>query len=1243
MNKNTFLFKLILFLEFIKFSLLYKCNKDNPFLKEGECISSCTSEELDNGKCIIENEIIKTQWLNNIIYIGDKGFIYANVVANDNNNLYYLSSSFPASNLRKFFILNKEGYGIFNKNPFYNTFIDDKEIKGRYESEIFTIKLFTEKDDKEYLINIGFGVMNVEIYDFYEQKIYYNSFEETFREIFNAFHNCIPHIKLKLYSKENKNIYLLGLLAHSKEEEGTYLFLTTVSFHSLDIKNNSPTYETVKIKSSKSKISSCYETSNNFIICFFFNPNYQYEMLVYSYDLIEKKNLVLENGNSDEGYENLFFKCIHFYNETGAFGYFTKDENPIFVFQFKKYVKDTNTIENTYASFTILKIDNYYFNRQYVSMCDMIKIEDKKFYFVGVSVDNTILYIISIFNYYNENFIKRIYSIKTKNLNNYQIARSLQITIYKQFLVLSSTFDIKWDIFSSLIIFNYPNTTVTNLDINDYLSMNNNIKIYNLTLELNGEYIMENNIFGYIYSGIQIINNCIGLKDIYLANLDNKRIDNDYFIPKNKKVKLYIPKNDIYETFKCQVKYAVVVTEPEYSEFNKYPVEIIDSGNDKKEENFYDNNKNNYIGRYSFYNFNLKYKLTEICQNNCELCYYNDISKCITCQYINKKNNECLTKCNAINFFDNICGLKNNSIELMKDEMINNIKKEIQNGLINSLIDNIIKDKKNDLIIHNDDVIYQITSTENQNNNKNNNVSTIILGECENILKRIYKIDENKALLIFKIEYYKTDSLIPIIGYEIYDPDNKTKLDLTYCKNELINFNIPVNIDENNLIKYDPNSEYYTDECYPYTTENGTDILINDRQDEFNNNNMSLCENNCSYNGYEKDTKNAKCECKIKSKQFLISEKVNQTDILSYNNFTNQNLSTNIISMKCYYTLFTKEGLSRNIGSYLLIIIFVIFIISGILFYKCGYPFFEKDIDEIIDLKERIDNNSKEIKEPKKKKFKIKKKKINKSLSNKEFPSNISIFSKNEIKNNKIDNLNSNKNIKIKTIIYNNYELNMMSYDEALKYDKRTYFSYYISLLKIKHPLLFTFFSIKDYNPKIIKIDLFLLSFSIYYVVNALFFNESIIHKIYEDKGNYNISYMIPIILYSFFISYTFCILMKCLSLSEGLVYQIKHEEDIDKAKEKMEKVKKILIIKYICFYVISFVLLFLFWYYLSSFDAVYQNTQVYLIKNTIISFICSLLYPFIINILPNILRIFSLKDSNRKCLYKLSQFFQYL
>ena len=56
---------------------------------------------------------------------------------------------------------------------------------------------------------------------------------------------------------------------------------------------------------------------------------------------------------------------------------------------------------------------------------------------------------------------------------------------------------------------------------------------------------------------------------------------------------------------------------------------------------------------------------------------------------------------------------------------------------------------------------------------------------------------------------------------------------------------------------------------------------------------------------------------------------------------------------------------------------------------------------------------------------------------------------------------------------YNDEEINDFSYDFALENDKRTYWQFYISLIKTKHEFIYTFIYKKDYNSKIIKIDLF--------------------------------------------------------------------------------------------------------------------------------------------------------------------------
>ena len=143
-------------------------------------------------------------------------------------------------------------------------------------------------------------------------------------------------------------------------------------------------------------------------------------------------------------------------------------------------------------------------------------------------------------------------------------------------------------------------------------------------------------------------------------------------------------------------------------------------------------------------------------------------------------------------------------------------------------------------------------------------------------------------------------------------------------------------------------------------------------------------------------------------------------------------------------------------------------------------------------------------------------------------------------------------------------------------------------------------------------------------------------HKIYEDNGSYNLIYQLPQIFYSSVISIVINLILKALSLSEKDILTIKNEtnkEDCLRMKKKKEKCLKI---KILIFFIISLLLMLFFWYFISCFCAVYINTQIILLKDTLISFALSMLYPFGMCLIPGIFRISSLRAENKdkKCLY---------
>ena len=231
------------------------------------------------------------------------------------------------------------------------------------------------------------------------------------------------------------------------------------------------------------------------------------------------------------------------------------------------------------------------------------------------------------------------------------------------------------------------------------------------------------------------------------------------------------------------------------------------------------------------------------------------------------------------------------------------------------------------------------------------------------------------------------------------------------------------------------------------------------------------------------------------------------------------------------------------------------------------------------------------------------------------------------------------KNRENNFIPFTNHELNTMNYQKALIHDKRTYFQYYWSLVKRKQIILFIIFNNDDYNLKTIKIALFFISFSLYFTLNGFFFNDNTMHKFYENNGEYDFVEQIPILIYSTLVTTVINIILKTLSLSEKNMLEIKNESNIKRAQEKSKEVWSFIKLKVLIFFLLCFLIMAFFWYFISCFCAVYKNTQIILISDTLISFGMSMFYPFAINLIPGIFRIPALRASSKdkECLYKTS------
>ena len=576
---------------------------------------------------------------------------------------------------------------------------------------------------------------------------------------------------------------------------------------------------------------------------------------------------------------------------------------------------------------------------------------------------------------------------------------------------------------------------------------------------------------------------------------------------------------------------------------------------------------------------------------------------------------------------------------------------DIQEYLLN-VFDGTEVEYGKDLEIQGDGIFIEITTPQNQILNEiNSNKTTLNLGECENILRKNNEIyNKNEQFYIMKIDIEEEGMKIPIVDYEVYHPlkgENLQKLDLEQCKDTNVDISIPVKL-SHELYKHNASDEYYNNKCIGTTSDNGTDICLKDRRNDFIEQNLTLCEENCILIDYNYETSRAKCNCQIKINLAPVDNaKIDKKEILK--TFTDvKGFFTNIDVVKCYKTVFKKKIIMKNLGFLISVGVLLILIISFFLFY-C--KFYKKLKLQIFTIVLAIKNKYKFEKEklPLNRKFNIPSKN---SLRFKRAPKSNTHRIKESMakKSEHLKNLPTSGNIFIKQeykkiLSYNDSEKNELSYEKAIKHDKRTFLQYYYPLLKIKNLFLFAFFPNRDYNSRIIKIFLFFFSFFTQLTINALYFTDDTMHKIYADHGKFDFLYNIPQTVISSLISYGLDSLIGYLSLSEQDVILLKNAKR-KKHSHKVDKIQKIILsklsIKFAFFFLVSFIVVFAFGFYVTCFCGVYKNTQIHLITDTGISFSFSLVTPFIINLFPGMLRIPSLraKNKNRKLMYKLSTYF---
>ena len=242
--------------------------------------------------------------------------------------------------------------------------------------------------------------------------------------------------------------------------------------------------------------------------------------------------------------------------------------------------------------------------------------------------------------------------------------------------------------------------------------------------------------------------------------------------------------------------------------------------------------------------------------------------------------------------------------------------------------------------------------------------------------------------------------------------------------------------------------------------------------------------------------------------------------------------------------------------------------------------------------------------------------------------------------------INANNSGK-KEILKSNHKLDIYNYDEAIAYEKRSFFRIFFIFLISKDNLLNIIFFNPPLELKPLRICIFIFNYAIDLALNALFYLSKNISDKYHYTGPNRIFFSLinnlTKTLVSTIVGYLLLILFSSLSQSSDSIVQIFRDQEELLKKDKnykvedntiikigndIKKILKCLKIKIICFTILELLFVLFFFYYVTAFCQVYQNTQVSWLLDSLSSYLMSFLITLVLSFILT-------------CLYKISIFYK--
>ena len=629
-----------------------QCPREQPILVRKDFCSMvyCTEKEFEDGMCEINNDIIKTQWINKVqrfgegeiknicLDNGDNGELFLFGQEKDENDNRWLYIYGIDKNQKPMFIdndLGKDYYTYFKKiNIPYNITLENMKIVKNFEKDQLII-ISTQINNSMFVIDY---IDNIII----EHKFNQKSFSSKMSDI--------------IYIKNLQDTYFTNFILCTNNDDchgfiRKFKFVTNNNDISL-IKDY-----TTEIKINPERNFICTESYTDYIQCFYTTlEENEYILDIFDvYDLTQKFTFIIEKELDNT---LPFLESMIKLNKDSFIVAYSMKNNVI-----KVLIKSFNynntglalNLDNYIPEVPYILINNnsYIFEDKTTNRNSLCVLNENKFaillnVFNSLPKDNyennqILIYIFSIFNEH-KNINMRKYSINFKLYNMVNRGKLLGYTFGDFFgiLVELSSPENRNITNAGFITFGYINTINNRYEIYDNNFFPENSTISNPIKAKNYiETTLENNLFGYTFNGViflSLINENIGHFFIgYKYKIIERQVINI-----NSDVFLELKRN--YTPGNYSIEFAGVAGEPKYEERDKYSEEIwyYPNNTDISEKDYYI--PNIFIGKSIIYNFEIKKnQIPKQCHPSCSSCV----------DYSEDDNNQMCTSCREQYYFIN--------------------------------------------------------------------------------------------------------------------------------------------------------------------------------------------------------------------------------------------------------------------------------------------------------------------------------------------------------------------------------------------------------------------------------------------------------------------------------------------------------------------------------------------------------------------------------------------------------------